>query len=253
VSELAIALVVLGCVLGAGVLGYAFNDSLPKHHLSHESRDSVKQTVAIVSTLTALVLGLLLATTKSAYDTKASELTGMAANIVLLDRILAQYGPDAADARRLLRTSTAAKLNELWAENQLRLASFRKLDATAPLEALQTNLRELAPRTEAQRELRARAIDIASDIAHTRWLILAQASGSIPGPFLAVLAAWLALTFVGLGIVATRNATVTAAGIAAALAVAGALFLILELDVPYDGVIKLSDAPLRLALEHLGR
>jgi hypothetical protein len=253
VSELAIALVVLACVIGAGVLGYLFNASLPQHHLSAESRDSVKQTVAIVSTLTALVLGLLLATAKSAYDTKADELTDMAANIVLLDRVLAQYGPDAADARRLLRTSTEAKLDELWAENQVRLASFRKLDATAPLEALQATLLALAPRTEAERELRARAIGIAGDIAHTRWLILARSSGTIPGPFLAVLAAWLALTFAGLGIVAARNGTVMAAGIAAALAVAGALFLILELDVPYDGVIKLSDAPLRLALEHLGR
>jgi hypothetical protein len=240
VSEIAIALVVLACVIGAGVLGFRFNASLPKHHLSAESRDSVKQTVAIVSTLTALVLGLLLATAKGSYDTRADELTQMAANVVLLDRVLAQYGPEAGEARRQLRTSTAAKLDELWAENRVRLASFGKGGA-------------FAPQTEAQRELRSRAIAIAGDIAHTRWLILARSGGSILGPFLAVLVAWLALTFAGVGILAARNGTVVVFGIAAALAVSGALFLILELDAPYDGVIKLSDAPLRLALEHLGR
>jgi hypothetical protein len=253
VNGLVIALVVLACVLGGGVLGYFFNASLPKHHLSADSKASVTQTVGVLSTLTALVLGLLLATAKSAYDTKADELTQMAADIVLLDRVLAQYGPEAAAARKLLHASTAGKLEELWAETNVRLASLGKVDATAPLEALQTNLRALTPQTDAQRELRSRALSIGGDIAQTRWLILARSGGTIPGPFLVVLVSWLALTFAGLGLIAARNTTVMAAGIAAALAVAGAMFLILELDTPYGGVITISDAPLRLALEHLGR
>ncbi len=252
-NGLAIALVVLACVLGGGVLGFYFNASLPKHHLSEDSKASVTQTVGVLSTLTALVLGLLLATAKSAYDTKADELTQMAADIVLLDRVLAQYGPETAAARKLLHASTAAKLEELWAESDVRLASLRKIDATAPLEALQASLRALTPQTDAQRELRSRALKIGGDIAQTRWLILARSSGTIPGPFLVVLVSWLALTFAGLGLIAARNATVMAAGIAAALAVAGAMFLILELDTPYGGVITISDAPLRLALAHLGR
>jgi hypothetical protein len=252
VSELTIALLVLACVLAGGVLGFLFNDKLPKHHLSQDSRDSVKQTVGVLSTLTALVLGLLLATAKSAYDTRADELTELAADIVVLDRVLAQYGPETAEARNLLRASTAAKLEQLWAESTVRIAKFRQLDATAPLDTLQTRLRALAPHTDAERELRSRALDITADIAKTRWLILARGSGTIPKLFLVVLVVWLVLTFAGLGLLAARNGTVIAAGIAAALGVAGAMFLILELDTPYDGVITLSDAPLRLALEHLG-
>jgi len=253
VSELTIALLVLACVLAGGVLGFLFNAKVPKHHLSESSRDSVKQTVGVLSTLTALVLGLLLATAKSAYDTKADELTEMAADIVLLDRVLAQYGPETAEARKLLHTSTKAKLEELWAENRVRLAKFREGDATGPLEALQASLRALTTKTEAQRELHKRAVTVAGDLARTRWLILARSAGTIPQLFLIVLVIWLALTFAGLGLLAARNVTVVAAGVAAALAVAGAMFLILELDTPYDGVITLSDAPLRLALEHLGR
>ena len=252
-SELAVALLVLACVLTGGLFGFVFHASLPRHHLSEESRDSVKQTVGVLSTLTALVIGLLLATAKGAYDTKADELTEMAADIVLLDRVLAQYGPETAEARKLLHTSTKAKLEELWAENRVRLAKFREADATGPMEALQANLRALTPRTEAQQELYKRALGLAGDIAQTRWLILARSGGTIPQLFLVVLVIWLALTFAGLGLLAARNVTVVAAGVAAAVAVAGAMFLILELDTPYDGVITLSDTPLRLALEHLGR
>lgn len=252
-SELAIALVVLACVLAGGVLGYVFNASLPKHHLSADSRDSVKQTVGVLSTLTALVLGLLIGTAKGSYDAKSDGLIEMAADVVLLDRLMAQYGPETAKARELLRDSTAAKLKEIWHQSGLQVSNLGKVGRADPLEAIQVELRALTPQTDARRELRSRALGISGDLAKTRWLILARSGGSIPAPFLIILVAWLALTFAGLGLVAARNATVMAAGAATALAVAGAMFLILELDTPYDGVITISDAPLRLALERLGR
>lgn len=243
----------LACLLAGGLLGFYLNFILPDHHLSPESRESVKQNVAVLSTLTALVLGLLIGTAKSSYDAKSDALSEMAADILLLDRLLAQSGAEAADARTLLRDSTAAKLKELWADRSVQIASLRKADAAAPLEALQNRLRALAPQNDAQRQLQARALGITADLAKTRWLILARSGGTIPGPFLVVLVVWLALMFVGLGLVAARNATVVLAGTAVALAMSGAIFLILELDTPYHGVITISDAPVRLVLEQLGR
>lgn len=250
-SEIAIALAVAASVLGGGVLGFLCSARLPKEQLSAETRDAVKQTLGVLSTLTALVLGLLLATAKSAYDTRSDELTRMAADVVLLDRVLALYGPETEELRKLLRDSTAAKLAELWAGRGVRLANLRNADAKAPLESLQKQLHALTPRTDAERELRSRALAIAADIAQTRWLILARIGGTIPVPFLVVLIVWLTLIFAGLALVAVRNPTVMAAGVAAALAVAGAMYLILDLDTPYDGVITISDTPLRIALEHL--
>jgi hypothetical protein len=101
--------------------------------------------------------------------------------------------------------------------------------------------------------LQARAIEISGDLSKTRWLTLVRSGGTIPVPFLAVVVLWLALMFAGLGLLAARNGTVVVVSLAVALAVSAAIFLILELDTPYSGLITLSDAPLRLALQHLGR
>jgi hypothetical protein len=253
VNEISVSLVVLGCVLAGGLLGFLVNTALPKDHLSDHSKDSVKQTVGVLSALTALVLGLLIATAKTSYDAKNDGLIETAADVILLDQALAQYGPETGGARKLLRDSTSAKLKEIWHRGDAEVAGKAAPGRRDPLEEIQIGLRDLTPQTAAQLELRSRSLAISADLVKTQWIILARSGGTIPGPFLVVLAFWLALTFAGLGLLAPRNGTVIAAGIATALAVAAAVLLILELDTPYGGVIAISDAPLRLALEHLGR
>lgn len=252
-NAFAIALLVLACLLAGAWLGFWFSTIVPDHHLSAHSKDSVKQTVAVLSTLTALVLGLVVGSAKSSYDAKGEALTAMAADIILLDRNLAQYGPETAEARKLLRDSTEAGIKAIWADEGIRIAAMEAAGAGDVLEGIQRQIRGLSPQNEAQRELKARAIEVAADLSKTRWLTLVRSGGTIPVPFLAVVVLWLALMFVGLGLLAARNGTVAAAALAVALAVSAAIFLILELDTPYSGLITLSDAPLRLALEHLGR
>lgn len=252
-NALAIALLVLACLLAGAWLGFWFSTVLPDHHLSAHSKDSVKQSVAVLSTLTALVLGLVVGSAKSSYDAKGDALTEMAADIILLDRTLAQYGPETAEARKLLRDSTEAGIKAIWADDGVRFAALEYAGAGGVLEGIQRQIRGLAPQNDAQRELKARAIEVAGDLSKTRWLTLVRSGGTIPIPFLAVVVLWLALMFVGLGLLGARNGTVAAAALAVALAVSAAIFLILELDTPYSGLITLSDAPLRLALQHLGR
>jgi len=252
-NALAVASLVLACHLAGAWFGFWSGTVLPEHHLSAHSKDSVKQSVAVLSTLTALVLGLVVGSAKSSYDAKGDALTAMAADIILLDRILAQYGPETTETRKLLRDSTEAGIKTIWADDGLRFAAMELAGAGGALEAIQRQIRGLSPQNDAQRELKARAIEIAGDLSKTRWLTLVRSGGTIPVPFLAVVVLWLALMFVGLGLLAARNATVVAAALAVALAVSAAIFLILELDTPYSGLITLSDAPLRLALQHLGR
>ena len=252
-NAFAIASLVLACVLAGGWLGFWFSTILPEHHLSAHSRESVKQAVAVLSTLTALVLGLVIGSAKSSYDAKGDALTAMAAEIILLDRNLAQYGPETGQARTLLRASTETAINAIWADDSVRFAEIESVASRSTLEGIQREIRGLSPQNDAQRVLKARAIDVASDLAKTRWLTLARSGGSIPAPFLAIVVLWLGLMFVGLGLLAARNGTVVAASHAVALAVSAAIYLILELDTPYAGLITLSDAPLRLALQHLGR
>ena len=171
---------------------------------------------------------------------------------MLLDRVMAQYGPETAASRQLLRDHTAAGVDAFWSSDRFKVASLGTLERTDAVEAIQRQLRGLSPGSDDQRELRSRALAVSGDLAKAHWLTVARSGGTIPTPFLIVLVAWLAISFAGLGLLAARNATVIAAGMAAALAVAAAVFLILELDTPYDGVIVLSDEPLRLALQQLG-
>ena len=207
--------------------------------------------IALIATMGALVLSLLISSAKSAYDTRSSELVQMSADIVLLDRMLARYGLEAKDARSLLRGSVTAGIERFWPTNGARHMGF---DPTAsPAETLYDKIDELSPQTEAQRSLQAQALKTAMDLGHTRFLLFEQASSSIPLPFLVVVVFWLTIIFASFGLFAPANATVTAVLLVCALSVSGAIFLILELDRSFEGMIQVSGAPLRQALARLGQ
>jgi hypothetical protein len=114
-------------------------------------------------------------------------------------------------------------------------------------------IQQLQPRTDAQRLLRAEALRIGLDISLARWLLFAQRSGSIPMPFLIILVFWLTVIFVGFGLLAPRDGTALATLFICAVSLAGAVFLILELDRPFEGLLRVSVAPLSDALGQLGR
>ena len=121
------------------------------------------------------------------------------------------------------------------------------------MEQFQAKVREFAPRNDAQRSLQSRALELSNDLAQMRWLLIAQGEGSIPTPFLVVLILWLAIIFTGFGLLSAKNATVVAILFVCALSVSGSIFLIEEMDRPLDGLMKISSAPLRTALAHLGQ
>ncbi len=207
--------------------------------------------MGLLVTMTALVLGLLIASAKSSYDTKRSELTEMAANVVLLDRSLALYGPETNDARDLLRRSVARALDQMWPSSGSQPADLNP--AATRAEVLYERIHALSPQSEVQRSLQAEALKIATDLARTRSLLFAQAGSSIPLPFLVILVFWVTVIFVSFGLLAPVNATVVTTLFVCALSVSGAIFLILELDQPFQGLFQLSDAPVRSALANLGR
>jgi hypothetical protein len=114
-------------------------------------------------------------------------------------------------------------------------------------------IQELVPHSDAQHALQAQAVSLAVALGQTRWLLFAQSGTSISTPFLVVVVFWLTALFVSFGLFAPRNATAVTALVVSAISVAGALFLVLELDQPFSGIMQLSDAPLRDAIAVLGR
>jgi hypothetical protein len=251
VSSIAIAGVVFACIFGGALLGMSLHAALPEHHLSADTKDVVKVAIALVATMGALVLSLLISTAKSAYDTRGNELVQMSADIVMLDRTLAHYGPETKDTRALLRRSLTAAIERFWPANGVQPAGFEP--TVSPIESLYDKIEELSPQTEAQRSLQAQALKVTTDLGHTRFLLFEQAGSSIPVPFLVVLVFWLAIIFASFGLFAPRNATVTGVFLVSALSVSGAIFLILELDRSFEGMIQVSSAPLRQALGRLGQ
>ena len=251
-SSLAVAVVVFACVLGGAVAAMLVGRALPGQHLGGESKDVMKLGLGVIATLAALVLGLLIAAAKGTYDTQSSAVKQMAANVMLLDRLLARYGPQTKEARELLRGAGARSLEKLWPQDRARQADLAPGEARAETEAFYEKVAELSPKTDAQRAIKARARDLTTDLEQTRLRLFAQKDSSIPAPFLVVLVFWLVILFGGYGLLAPRNATVAAVLVVCALSVSGALFLILELDRPFEGLMQVSSAPVREALARLG-
>jgi hypothetical protein len=248
-SSMTISWIVFGVVFGGALLGMMLRALLPEHHLSADSRDVVKVCMGLIGTIAALVLGLLIASAKSSFDTQRNGLAQFSANLILLDRILAHYGPEASDVRARLRQNVAGVIERMWPENRQEAA---QVEPTTASEGLYERLQALTPRTESQRTLLAAALKTATDIAQERWLLFAQKSSAIPIPFLVVLVFWLATLFASFSMFARPNATVIMALLFCALSVSGAIFLILELDRPFGGLIELSSDPLRRALAQMG-
>jgi hypothetical protein len=250
---LAIASIVFACVFGAALLGMPLRAVLPKHHLDDRSKYVVSLGMGLVATMAALVLGLLIASAKSAYDAQKNGLDQISANLVLLDSVLAQYGPEAQEARDALRQTATLALERLWPQDAAQTATAAP-GTMARGRSLYGKIQEFSPQNDMQRRLQSEALRIAGELGQARWLLVAQGeSGSIPMPFLVILVFWLAVLFVSFGLFAPPNATVIATLFLCAQSVSGAIFLILELAQPFEGLIQISSAPLRNAFAVLGQ
>ena len=252
-GALLIAAIVLACIVAGALFGMLLRGLLPAPHFSDESKDVVRLGTGLVATMAALVLGLLVASAKGAYDTQKNGLDEIAANLTLLDTVLAQYGPPAQDARANLRRAVGVAIARLWPADASEEGTLGAPETTAAAKSLHAQLLALVPANDAQRSLQAQALQIAAQLARTRLLLVAQhESSAISGVFLVILSSWLVVLFASFGLFAPRNATVVATLLISALSVSGAVFLILELDQPFEGVIQISSTPLRSAFVHLG-
>ena len=252
-NPLATASIVFVCVFGGGVLGLLLRSRLPKHHLSDDSLGVVKLGVGLIATLSALVLGLLIASAKASYDRVNNEFNQASVDVIMLDRTLANYGPETKDARQLLRQAYASAMELVFSADGKGAANLDTPQRLARWEQFQKKLRELVPGNDLQRSYQSEALALYKDLARARWLIIEQADNSMPTPFLAVLVVWLAIIFAGFGLVTAKNSTVVTVLFLCALSVSGSIFLIEEMNSPLHGLMKIASAPMRNALAHLGQ
>lgn len=263
-SSMAVTGIVFAIVFAGALFGLLVRTWLPEHHLSTESKDVVKLTMGVLGTMTALVLGLLIASAKGSYDVQRNGVSQLAANVLVLDRTLALYSKDAQgtpegkkaqEARDLVRASLADFHRRTWPEERAQAEQPGSTGGTeGRYEGVYEQILALQPKTDAQRTLQGQALRLVADTGQLRWNLSAQQSASsIPTPFLVVMVFWLAIILASFGLFAPCNPTALFSLAVCALAVSSAVFLILELDRPFGGIIQVSGDPLRAAMEQLGR
>jgi hypothetical protein len=251
VSPISVSLIAFAIILGGALVGALLRYALPSEHLTDDAKDVFRLGTGLVGTIAALVLGLLIASAKSSYDTQSTQVQHLTADIILLDQLLAQYGPESRPIRELMRQAIGPAVERLWWESGSTTAKNASFEASAVSEDAFARIGELMPQTDAQRSLKARAIQVSTDLVQTRLELFVQSGRSIPIPFLAVLMFWLAIIFASFSLFSRVNPTLVAALIIFALSASAALFLILEMSEPFAGLMQISSAPLRNALAPL--
>lgn len=249
-SSSAISLITFLVAFGGALLGMYVRAALPEHHLTPESKDTINMGIGLIATMAALVLGLLIASAKSSFDNQSIELTEASSKVVLLDRLLAHYGPDAGEARDTLRSSVIRILGSMWSKGS---SGLSESEPSASDESLYGKVQALTPKDDAQRAIRNQALSLAIELGRTRWLMYEQSVTQVSTPLLVVLIFWLAIIFISFGLFAPANATVVASLFVSALSVSAAILVIIEMYAPFSGLIEVSNAPLRSALAQLGK
>jgi hypothetical protein len=251
VTALVVAVIVFVCTLSGALLGIFLSDKLPQHHRESESKSAVQLVMGLIASVAALVLGLLISSTHSSFDAQQAEVRQLAVHLFELDRALARFGPEGAEVRRTLRAIVQADAQRIWPPRTGAPVVFQPLQAQREGEELLDRVANLSPKTDAQRVSQSRAVQLAETVGETRLLLGEQERGSLSWPFLVVLVFWLAVLFAGFGLFVRFNATVFAALVIGAMSVAGALFLIIEMNQPYSGLMRISDAPIRDVLSQM--
>ena len=250
-NSVAVSLAVAFFVFVGAVIGLVLHRVVPKAHLTKDTQDVVRLGTGMLSVMASLVLGLLIATAKTTYDRTEHDIRSYAAELILLNETLRDYGNDAAAPRALLRKYTAMLLEDSWPVSAARPAQLENEASGAMLEHVREAIRALAPVDAGQRWLQDQALQINIGLLRQRWLLIEQNGPSVQPVVIAILVSWIALIFASFGLNAPRNGTVVVAFLVCSLAIGGSIFLILEMDDPLGGVLRISSGPIVGALGHM--
>lgn len=252
-TSVLVAGVVFLFTFGGFLFGMWLHRVLPPSHAEAESREIIKVATGLLATLAALVLGLLVASAKSNFDTQEAGYEQLAANILVLDRLLAHSGPGADLARQALKNAATATADSLWPANGLTPKSLDNAAISAAGSAAYAAIQNMAPQNDAQRAVQSQALSMTSELSRTRWLLSEQQDSSSSIPFMLVLIFWLTAIYCSFGLFAPLNRIVIFVMLICTMSNAGAIFLIIDLNQPSSGLIQASGAPVRYAISQLGR
>jgi Protein of unknown function (DUF4239) len=250
-TALATSLVICAILIAGALSGALLRRLLPEHHLDSHAKDIVRLGSALLATIAGLVLGLLINSAKTNFDTQQNEIRELTANVILLDHQLEQYGTESRPVRVLVRGAADAMVDRIWHDAGAKPAPHTTFTATTAGEAAERAVRALAPATASQRLYQSQAIQTLNAILQARLLLFEQTTMHMPVAFLAVLVLWLFILFASFSLFSPLNPTALGAIVVFALSASGAIFLILEMYQPFSGLMQIDSGPLRQALSPL--
>ena len=241
-----IGLVSFAAIFGGVLIGRYVARRLPGHHLSSETQSVVTVSVAVIGTLSALVLGLMITSANSSFSARADEVRELSLQLIRMERNLRRYGPEADDARAKLREWATAKTRQLFPEKGQPSPSSET--TIVMFEKVQDAVLALTPHDERQKYLRTLCVNLSSTLIQARWSLEQRRGHTIPAPFLILLIFWLSIVFASFGLFAPANPTALVALFLCSVAVSGGIILIGELDNPLSGFIRLPSDSMHNAL-----
>lgn len=249
-DSLVVAGLVFICLAGGAIAGMWASRRLKEQHLSKETQEAVKLGVGMVAAMASLILGLMTASVKGNFDTTSRDVQQYATYLITLDLSLRHYGPDADPARAALRGYTEHALKETWpADTAKTLVNSDYSEET--LSQVGQMIRVLDARTPDQVELKSEALDRYKSLSALRWVLIEESSAQVPPIFTIVLIVWLTFIFMSFGLFSPINAVSVTVFVLCALSLGGAIFLILEMSTPFDGIIIIPPDAMLKALQHM--
>ena len=250
-SALTTSLIVCVLLIGGAFLGVLLRRLLPDHQLDGHAKDVVRLGCGLVATISGLVLGLLVSSAKTTYDTQRDEVRQFTVNVMLLDQALERLGPRAQAGRVALRAAVVGAIDRIWSDGSA--AERPKVFTTIPAgETAFFAIRSIAPSTDDERFFQNEALQAITSILQARLILFQQAGSAVPPILLCILVFWLVVLFASFSLFSPLNPTALTAVIVFALSVSSAIFLILEMYQPFAGVMQIDSTPLRQALAPIG-
>ena len=249
-SAVTVGLVAFGLILASVAVGLMMRQWVPEAHISGDSKEVIRLATALIGTMAAVVLALLFASTRTSFEATNSSVGRMTTSVIELDHMLQQYGPEAKLLREALRRDVIAIIASIW-QDDVTVQQRKAANSQGAEVQVLTMLRQLTPANPLQTAVQARALSVSGDLEQTRLSLIAQPTDSISKPFVVVLVLWLCFIFLSFSMSAKANTTLVVILVICAFSASSAIYLIIELGQPFDGLMQIPNDALRNALEPL--
>jgi len=232
-------------------LGRMLQSHLPPEHLQGESRDMIRTASGLLGTVVALTIGLLVGSAKSTFDQANEGVISLSTKVIQLDQALRRFGPTTEPLRAELRESMQQGRDLLWVSREPVSRRLKEAQRMRRFNAVVQQIEQIPVDTKGQELTRKEAAKLAGAVGRAVWQVMEKSEQQLPPPLIVMLILWLSLLFFSFGLLSPGNTTATGAMILSSLAMTGALFMLLEMNQPFDGFIEASQGPLDTMLETL--